>query len=109
MTCAMGVAYPQNQATSSRRTRNSSKTCPVPPRSPADVPAGSLAGMREAGLDLPIHKVLPDLHRALAGGGAVLTAPPGTGKTTLVPLALAGLVPDLPDEPRRVLVAEPRR
>jgi ATP-dependent helicase HrpB len=65
--------------------------------------------MREAGRDLPIHKVLPDLHRALAGGSAVLTAPPGTGKTTVVPLALAGLLPGLPDEPGRVLVAEPRR
>lgn len=40
-------------------------------------------------------------------GTAVLSAPPGTGKTTLVPLALAGLIGDRPR--RRVLVAEPRR
>ncbi|KOX23033.1 ATP-dependent helicase [Streptomyces sp. NRRL F-6491] len=40
-------------------------------------------------------------------GTAVLSAPPGTGKTTLVPLALAGLMGDGPT--RRVLVAEPRR
>jgi ATP-dependent helicase HrpB len=33
----------------------------------------------------------------------VLVAPPGTGKTTLVPLALAGALPG------RILVAEPRR
>ncbi len=44
----------------------------------------------------------------------MLAAPPGTGKTTLVPLALAGLVSEAdPDAgtagPRRVLVAEPRR
>ena len=46
----------------------------------------------------------PELAAALAGAGAaVLVAPPGTGKTTLVPLALAGLVPG------RVVVAEPRR
>lgn len=39
---------------------------------------------------------------------AVLAAPPGTGKTTLVPLALAGLL-DSAGPARRVLVAEPRR
>jgi ATP-dependent helicase HrpB len=54
--------------------------------------------------------VVPDLLGALeAAGTAVLTAPPGTGKTTLVPLALAGLVPDLPSSGGRVIVAEPRR
>ena len=40
--------------------------------------------------DLPIRAVLPQVLAALAGAGvAVLVAPPGTGKTTLVPLALA--------------------
>ncbi|MET7638951.1 ATP-dependent helicase HrpB [Streptomyces sp. NPDC005438] len=62
---------------------------------------------------LPVHGVLPELAEALRQRGtAVLQAPPGTGKTTLVPLAMAGLVPSLPgagDRPRRVLVAEPRR
>ncbi|CAN3980090.1 ATP-dependent helicase HrpB [Kitasatospora purpeofusca] len=59
--------------------------------------------------DLPVRTALPALHAALAGPGtAVLAAPPGTGKTTLVPLALAGLLAD--GRPaRRVLVAEPRR
>jgi ATP-dependent helicase HrpB len=76
-----------------------------------------------AGADLPVRDVLPTLIAALtgdggpahgagaggagpgasAGGAAVLVAPPGTGKTTLVPLALADLVAG------RVLVAEPRR
>lgn len=57
---------------------------------------------------LPVRSVLPALREALDGPGtAVLCAPPGTGKTTLVPLALAGLLGDGP--PRRVLVAEPRR
>ncbi|MFC4530033.1 ATP-dependent helicase HrpB [Sphaerisporangium dianthi] len=58
--------------------------------------------------DLPVRHVLPELRAALEGtGGAVLAAPPGTGKTTLVPLELAGLRSGGP--PRRVIVAEPRR
>ncbi|HXA60988.1 MAG TPA: ATP-dependent helicase HrpB [Streptosporangiaceae bacterium] len=60
--------------------------------------------------DLPVRHALPELHAALGNAGvAVLAAPTGTGKTTLVPLALAGLLPDRPGPPRRVLVAEPRR
>ncbi|WP_306216260.1 ATP-dependent helicase HrpB [Actinoplanes sp. RD1] len=54
--------------------------------------------------DLPITSVLPEVTGALADrGAAVLVAPPGTGKTTVVPLALA--------EPAggRVVIAEPRR
>ncbi|MHA5053507.1 ATP-dependent RNA helicase [Streptomyces sp. SD15] len=58
---------------------------------------------------LPVRGALPGLNDALEGGGsAVLVAPPGTGKTTLVPLALAGLLDDGRPE-RRVVVAEPRR
>ncbi len=57
---------------------------------------------------LPVRGALPGLGDALeAHGAAVLVAPPGTGKTTLVPLVLAGLVGDGPA--RRVVVAEPRR
>ncbi|MFD4541549.1 ATP-dependent helicase HrpB [Streptomyces bauhiniae] len=57
---------------------------------------------------LPVRSALPDLTAALDGQGtAVLVAPPGTGKTTLVPLVLAGLVGGGPA--RRVVVAEPRR
>ncbi|MGY2063910.1 ATP-dependent helicase HrpB [Blastococcus sp. SYSU DS0619] len=56
------------------------------------------------GTDLPVRSALPALADALsARGSAVLVAPPGTGKTTLVPLALAGAVAG------RVVVAEPRR
>ena len=40
-------------------------------------------------INLPIQEALPDLLAALAGNSsAVLQAPPGAGKTTLVPLAL---------------------
>ncbi|MEV5594320.1 ATP-dependent helicase HrpB [Streptomyces sp. NPDC052496] len=91
--------------------------------------------IRHAALaQLPVRTALPALEAALdRRGAAVLCAPPGTGKTTLVPLALAGLsglnglsglsgLSGLPDaagptgpepptgaRPRRVLVAEPRR
>jgi ATP-dependent helicase HrpB len=56
---------------------------------------------------LPIDAALPELTAALrARNAAVLVAPPGAGKTTRVPLILAG-------EPwadgRRILVLEPRR
>ncbi|MFF0534786.1 ATP-dependent RNA helicase [Streptomyces coelicoflavus] len=59
---------------------------------------------------LPVRGALPALHDALEGPGtAVLVAPPGTGKTTLVPLALAGLLGGEEAPARRVVVAEPRR
>ncbi|MFC8941285.1 ATP-dependent helicase C-terminal domain-containing protein [Streptomyces griseoincarnatus] len=62
----------------------------------------------EALESLPVREALPSLAGALdAHGTSVLVAPPGTGKTTLVPLALAGLWGAGPT--RRVLVAEPRR
>jgi len=58
-------------------------------------------------LQLPIHDALPKLMAALEGArSAVLIAPPGAGKTTVVPLALL-------DQPwaagRKILVLEPRR
>ena len=57
--------------------------------------------------DLPVLETLPALKRALAETGrAVLAAPPGSGKTTLVPLALL-------EEPwlrgKKIIVLEPRR
>ncbi|WP_431921794.1 ATP-dependent helicase HrpB [Amycolatopsis tucumanensis] len=54
--------------------------------------------------DLPVRAVLGELAAALSGHGtAVLVAPPGTGKTTLVPLDL------MTRTDGRVVVAEPRR
>nr|WP_202446980.1 ATP-dependent helicase HrpB [Streptomyces sp. SID5468] len=60
---------------------------------------------------MPVAAALPELRAALADHGcAVLAAPPGTGKTTLVPLALAGLHgPSGAADGPRVVVAEPRR
>ncbi|HEV2441931.1 MAG TPA: ATP-dependent helicase HrpB, partial [Steroidobacteraceae bacterium] len=56
---------------------------------------------------LPIDEALPQLRRALAEhSSAVLTAPPGAGKSTVVPLVLLG-------EPwvagKKILMLEPRR
>ena len=79
--------------------------------------------------DLPVVEVLTDLRELLsaapsasddAGAGAclVLTAPPGTGKTTLVPPLLADVLADVPADapqraqerrPGRVVVTQPRR
>lgn len=56
---------------------------------------------------LPVMEAVPALQRALANEGrAVLAAPPGSGKTTLVPLTLL-------DQPwlrgKKILMLEPRR
>ncbi len=56
---------------------------------------------------LPIHQALPELRSVLqAQTAAVLVAPPGAGKTTVVPLALLE-APWRGDG--RILVLEPRR
>ncbi len=56
---------------------------------------------------LPIDAVLPELTATLRRhNAAVLVAPPGAGKTTRVPLILAG---EPWAEGRRILVLEPRR
>lgn len=75
---------------------------------PASYDTGGVS-LRDDALDaLPVRAALPSVNDALDGHGAVvLAAPPGTGKTTLVPLALAGLLGEGPA--RRVVVAEPRR
>jgi ATP-dependent helicase HrpB len=56
---------------------------------------------------LPITEILPALRETLAAATrAVLEAPPGAGKSTIVPLALDG-TPWLRD--RKILMLEPRR
>jgi ATP-dependent helicase HrpB len=57
--------------------------------------------------DLPVTEALPRLAEALrAGSNAVLVAPPGAGKTTLVPIALMA---EPWAEGAKILVLEPRR
>lgn len=56
------------------------------------------------GTDLPVRAAVPGVVAALGRGGmALLVAPPGSGKTSLLPLAVADALPG------RVVVAEPRR
>lgn len=56
------------------------------------------------GADLPVRAALPDALAAIGRNGtAVLVSPPGSGKTSLLPLALADALGG------RIVVAEPRR
>jgi ATP-dependent helicase HrpB len=58
--------------------------------------------------DLPVEEVLAPLRAALASDGlVVLQAPPGAGKTTVVPLDLLEAGTLTPD--RRLVLLEPRR
>lgn len=72
--------------------------------------------MQNCPLRFPVDDALPELAQALAEHGrAILTASPGSGKTTRVPLALAGLLPAAQGHnpaaalPGKILVLEPRR
>ena len=65
------------------------------------------------GAGLTFARSLDDLAAALRAGGpaatAVVQAPPGTGKTTLVPPLVANLIADRPGSGGRVVVTQPRR
>jgi len=56
-------------------------------------------------VDLPVAAVLEDAVAAARAGAVVITAPPGSGKTMLVP---AAVLDDLP-APGRVVLLQPRR
>src|SRR5665213_416404 len=81
---------------------------PVPPRAPSRHNRNFMAfDLERWRATLPVGECLPALRAALANSGAaVLEAPPGAGKTTLVPLAL--LDADWLGE-KRILMLEPRR
>src|SRR5882757_7703717 len=55
--------------------------------------------------ELPVASVLSSGVAASRGGAIVVTAPPGSGKTMLVP---AAILDDLPS-PQKVILIQPRR
>jgi len=59
----------------------------------------------ETGSPLPVAGVLGEIVASSRGGAVVVTAPPGSGKTTLVP---AAILDDL-SPPGRVVLLQPRR
>ncbi|AUZ34686.1 ATP-dependent helicase HrpB [Arthrobacter sp. PGP41] len=89
------------------------------PRGRKAPPAGKAFDLAAIGAGLPFADSLAALAEALgdgvaggragAGGAAVVQAPPGTGKTTLVPPLLANLLAAATSQPGRVVVTQPRR
>ena len=78
------------------------------PVDPVSVPSALSAALGRLSTGLTFTAALPDLEAALdARGAAVVEAPPGTGKTTVVPPALAVRLSD--HGGGRVLVTQPRR
>ena len=79
----------------------------------SDPAAGAPTGpfdLAAVGAGLPVAGSLPALQEALRGhSAAVVQAPPGTGKTTLVPPALANEVLSSPQREGKVLVTAPRK
>ncbi|BCW19075.1 ATP-dependent helicase HrpB [Arthrobacter sp. NtRootA9] len=79
------------------------------PPSPDTQTARGPFNLEAAGHGLAFTASLPALQETLAAGGpgaaAVVQAPPGTGKTTLVPPLLA----NLEDGSGRIIVTQPRR
>ena len=71
---------------------------------PVDMP--DLAASGRTPTDLPIEAIADDLAAALTSGtSAVVTSPPGSGKTTVVPLMML----DAPWRNGKILMLEPRR
>lgn len=66
--------------------------------------------MTENMSDLPIEPILAEISATLrAHTRLILGAPPGAGKTTRVPLALAGLIDGFDRFPGKIVMLEPRR
>ncbi|WP_333618958.1 helicase-related protein, partial [Dietzia sp.] len=73
---------------------------------PIDTSASAVSIAR-IGSELPAAALVPELREALGSrGSAVVSAPPGSGKTTIVPPVVAAA---FAGEPGRVVVTQPRR
>ncbi|WP_416377049.1 ATP-dependent RNA helicase [Arthrobacter sp. CDRTa11] len=86
----------------------------TPPRRNAPASPGSgFFQLSRIGEGLAFAESLAELTAVLRQGGAagtaVVQAPPGTGKTTLVPPLLANLAAEGSPAPARVVVTQPRR
>ncbi|MDN3311500.1 ATP-dependent helicase HrpB [Microbacterium oryzae] len=67
------------------------------------MPPRHIFDLARIGAGLTVSAARPELEAAATGGAFVVTAPPGTGKTTFVPPLVANLVPG------RALLTQPRR
>ena len=65
------------------------------------------------GAGLPVSGASAELQRAIRTGAVVVTAPPGSGKTTFVPALVANVLAERDDagggSPQQTLVSQPRR
>ena len=65
------------------------------------------------GAGLPVSGAGAELERAIRTGAVVVTAPPGSGKTTFVPALVANVLAERDDagggSPQQTLVSQPRR
>src|SRR5690606_20736223 len=73
------------------------------PADPSAQPAPHRFDLDAIGAGLPVADARSELEAAARSGAMVVTAPPGTGKTTLVPPLVANLAGGL------TLVTQPRR
>ena len=60
--------------------------------------------MKETSFDFPAQAIVAPLCQALAQTDAIVAAPPGAGKSTVLPLALLSHFPD-----KRIVLMQPRR
>lgn len=105
------LTYPAARCADGRADSGDNGRVTSPNSRSAAVPAGTF-NLGAIGTGLAFAESLGELAAALRAGGAagtaVVQAPPGTGKTTLVPPLLANLAAPA-GEARRVVVTQPRR
>ena len=96
---------PPSSAATQRGKQIKSSSFAASPSRIALSPPGSRLMNDNLPLDLPVAGVLKDAVAASRGGAVVVTAPPGSGKTMLVP---AAVLDDLPAD-KKVVLIQPRR
>ncbi len=66
-------------------------------------------GPQHPASDLPVSRMLPVIEDAVVAGSLVLTAAPGAGKSSLVPLAVDEAIRRVDPDAGRVMLLQPRR